>query len=278
MSLEATRTLPFVESRSPVTSLSLGASFRGVAAVLPYLFGFLTLFLAWHVAAVYIVQSVLFPAPMVVFAKALSLAQSGALFEQIGASLQRIAIGFVLGSALGIPIGLLMGTVPFARKMLEPWTEFLRFIPSVAMITIAVIWFGIGENSKIFLIIYATVFIVTLNTAAGVATVSKNKIRAAQALGASNFQIFYLVALPATVPFILTGMRLAMANAFTTIVAAEMIAASDGLGVMLWNGRLYMLVDEIFVSLLSLGILGFTFDRMFRWGILRFAGRFSPVA
>ncbi len=278
MTIEASRTLPFVQARSVAAWLSPGATVRTVGAVLPYAFGFLTLFVAWQIAAVYVVQSVLFPAPMAVFAKALSLAQSGALFEQIGASLQRIAIGFVLGSALGIPIGLLMGTVPFARKMLEPWTEFLRFIPSVAMITIAVIWFGIGENSKIFLIIYATVFIVTLNTASGVATVSKNKIRAAQALGAARFQIFYLVALPATVPFILTGMRLAMANAFTTIVAAEMIAASDGLGVMLWNGRLYMLVDEIFVSLLSLGILGFTFDRMFRWGILRFAGRFSPVA
>lgn len=277
MTTEATRAMPFMPAASG-SWFQPGAALRVLGDVLPYLFGFLTLFVAWHIAATYIVQSVLFPAPMAVFAKGWSLAQSGALFEQIGASLQRIAIGFVLGSAIGIPIGLLMGTVPFARKMIEPWTEFLRFIPSVAMITIAVIWFGIGENSKIFLIIYATVFIVTLNTASGVATVSKNKIRAAQALGASRFQIFYLVALPATVPFILTGMRLAMANAFTTIVAAEMIAASDGLGVMLWNGRLYMLVDEIFVSLLSLGILGFTFDRMFRWGILRFAGRYSPVA
>lgn len=278
MTIDAAQTAPMALTRPTPSWFRPGATFRVIGDVLPYLFGFLTLFVAWHIAAVYIVQSVLFPAPMAVFGKAFSLAQSGALFEQIGASLQRIAIGFVLGSILGIPVGLLMGTVPFARKMIEPWTEFLRFIPSVAMITIAVIWFGIGENSKIFLIIYATVFIVTLNTASGVATVSKNKIRAAQALGASKFQIFYLVALPATVPFILTGMRLAMANAFTTIVAAEMIAASDGLGVMLWNGRLYMLVDEIFVSLLSLGILGFTFDRIFRWGILRFAGRFTPVA
>lgn len=278
MSVEATQPAPYAATRRQASWMKPGATFFAIAAVLPYALGFLMLFAAWHVAAVYIVQSVLFPAPGAVFAKALVLAKSGALFENIAASLQRIAIGFVMGSAIGIPIGLLMGTVPFARKMIEPWTEFLRFIPSVAMITIAVIWFGIGENSKIFLIIYATVFIVTLNTASGVATVSKNKIRAAQALGASRMQIFYLVAFPATVPFILTGMRLAMANAFTTIVAAEMIAASDGLGVMLWNGRLYMLVDEIFVSLLSLGILGFTFDRIFRWGILRFAGRFSPVA
>lgn len=251
---------------------------RVAGAMLPYAFGFFTLFLAWHLAAAFLVKSVLFPPPLAVFRKAGELAASGVLFEQIAASLQRIAIGFLAGSALGVPVGLLIGTVPLARKLIEPWTEFLRFIPSVAMITIAVIWFGIGENSKIFLIIYATVFIVTLNTASGVSTIAPNKIRAAQAFGASRAQIFYLVALPATVPFILTGMRLAMANAFTTIVAAEMIAASDGLGVMLWNGRMYMLVDEIFVSLLCLGVLGFSFDRLFRWAIGRFAGRYSPAA
>ena len=164
------------------------------------------------------------------------------------------------------------------RKLLEPWTEFLRFIPSVAMITIAVIWFGIGEESKIFLIIYTTVFIVILNTAAGVSSIAPNKIRAAQALGARRWQIFAYVGLPATVPFILTGMRLAMANSFTTIVAAEMISANEGLGVMLWNGRMYMLVDEIFVSLVCLGLLGFGADRLFRWSIFRFARRFSPAA
>ena len=146
-----------------------------------------------------------------------------------------------------------MGSFRPVRKLLEPYTEFLRFIPSVAMITVAVIWFGIGEASKIFLIIYTTIFIVILNTAAGVSAIAPNKIRAAQSLGATRAQIFFHVALPATVPYILTGMRLAMANSFTTIVAAELIAANDGLGKMLWDGRLFMLVDEIFVSLVTPG-------------------------
>jgi NitT/TauT family transport system permease protein len=247
-------------------------------AVWPHLFGFLTLFVAWHVASVYIVKSVLFPPPLTMFAKAVQLASTGVLFEHIGASLGRILTGFTLGSAIGIPIGLAIGSFSIVRKLVEPWTEFLRFIPSVAMITIAVIWFGIGEESKIFLIIYATIFIVILNTAAGVSAIAPNKIRAAQVLGANRWQIFLYVGLPATVPFILTGMRLAMANSFTTIVAAEMISANEGLGVMLWNGRMFMLVDEIFVSLFCLGLLGFTTDRIFRWGIFRFARRFSPVA
>ena len=227
---------------------------------------FTALFVVWHFAALYFIRSVLFPPPLQVLVKAIQLLEDGTLMENIGASLARIAVGFLLGSVIGIPIGLVIGSFKIARKLIEPWTEFLRFIPSVAMITIAVIWFGIGEGSKIFLIIYTTIFIVILNTAAGVASIAPNKLRAAQALGANRWQLFSLVALPATVPYILTGMRLAMSNSFTTIVAAELISAQTGLGVMLWNGRMFMLIDNIFVALLALGLLGFTADRIFRFG------------
>jgi NitT/TauT family transport system permease protein len=242
-----------------------------------YALGFVSLFVLWHLASVYLVSSVLFPPPSIVFRKAVILVLNGVLLEHLWASVQRILIGFIAGSLLGIPIGLAMGSFRPVRQVLEPYTEFLRFIPSVAMITVAVIWFGIGEASKIFLIIYTTIFIVILNTAAGVSAIANNKIRAAQALGATRGQIFFHVALPATVPYILTGMRLAMANSFTTIVAAELIAANEGLGKMLWDGRMFMLVDDIFVSLVSLGLLGFAVDRMFRWSIYTFAGKYSPA-
>jgi NitT/TauT family transport system permease protein len=242
-----------------------------------YALGFVSLFVIWHLASAYLVSSVLFPPPLVVFRKGWTLVKNGVLIENLSASLERILVGFIAGSLLGIPIGLAMGSFRPVRKLLEPYTEFLRFIPSVAMITVAVIWFGIGEASKIFLIIYTTVFIVILNTAAGVSAIAPNKIRAAQSLGATRTQIFFHVALPATVPYILTGMRLAMANSFTTIVAAELIAANEGLGKMLWDGRMFMLVDDIFVSLVTLGVLGFIVDRMFRWSIYAFAGKYSPV-
>jgi len=240
-----------------------------------YALGFASLFVIWQLASLYLVSSVLFPPPTVVFRKGLVLTKNGVLLAHLAASLQRILAGFVAGSLLGIPIGLAMGSFRPVRRLLEPYTEFLRFIPSVAMITVAVIWFGIGEASKVFLIIYTTIFIVILNTAAGVSAIAPNKIRAAESLGATRAQIFVHVALPATVPYILTGMRLAMANSFTTIVAAELIAANDGLGKMLWDGRLFMLVDEIFVSLVTLGLLGFATDRMFRWSIYTFAGKYS---
>ena len=242
-----------------------------------YLVGFASLFALWHVASVYLLNSVLFPPPLRVLAKAVELAEDGTLWSNASVSLQRIALGFLFGSLLGVPLGLAIGSFAIVRRLLEPYTEFLRFIPATALITVAVIWFGIGEGSKVFLIIYTTIFIVIINTAAGVSAVAPNKIRAAKSLGASRAQVFFFVALPATLPYILTGMRLAMGNSFVTIIAAELVAANAGLGKMIWDARLYMLVDQIFVALLVLGLLGFTADRLFRWGIYAFAGRFSPL-
>jgi NitT/TauT family transport system permease protein len=247
------------------------------ATVAGYLTGFALLFLIWHLCAVFVVKSALFPSPVPVFARAWVLIEDSILQEQIVASMKRILQGFLLGSALGIPLGLAIGSFRPVRMLLEPWTEFFRFIPAVAMITVAVIWFGIGEESKIFLIAYTTIFVVIISTAAGVGAVGKDKIRAAQCLGASRLQVFALVALPATVPYILTGMRLAMANAFVTIVAAELVASNDGLGKLLWDARLFMQIEDIFVALISLGLLGFATDRTFRLLIRAFAGRFNPT-
>src|SRR5215813_4777942 len=165
---------------------------RSLARLIGYVIGFGSLFALWHLASVYLLNSVLFPAPGLVVGKAIELARDGTLWGNASVSLQRIAIG-----SFGI-----------VRRILEPYTEFLRFIPATALITVAVIWFGIGEGSKIFLIIYTTVFIVIINTAAGVSAVAPNKIRAARSLGASRLQVFCYVALPATVPYILTGMQI----------------------------------------------------------------------
>lgn len=242
-----------------------------------YALGFALVFFAWY-ALTTVFPSVLFPAPAAVIAKAIELARTGELWEHLGVSLGRIFGGFLLGAAIGIPVGLVMGNFRFMRRLLEPFTEFLRFIPSVAMITIAVIWFGIGESSKIFLIAYTTVFIVIISTAAGVMGIGVDKIRGAQTLGASRAQIFWFVSLPAAMPDILTGLRVAMGNSFTTIVAAEMVAADAGLGTMLWNGRLFMLIDQIFVALLVLGVVGFMADRVFRTAIRFFGDKYSAVA
>ncbi len=242
-----------------------------------YVADFALLFAIWHLAATTIARSALFPPPWPVLERGWVLIDDGILQEQVVASLRRILQGFLLGSAIGVPVGLAIGSFRPVRWLLEPWTEFFRFIPAVAMITVAVIWFGIGEESKVFLIAYTTVFVVIISTAAGVGAVGRDKIRAAQCLGATPLQVFYLVSLPATVPYILTGMRLAMANAFVTIVAAELVASNDGLGKMLWDARLFMQIEDIFVALVALGLLGFATDRVFRLLIRLFAGRFNAT-
>jgi ABC-type nitrate/sulfonate/bicarbonate transport system permease component len=271
-----------VARAGPVKARSTGRPRSTLAARIEvyatYGLSFLTLFAVWHVLATWVVPSVLFSPPLAVFRKVGQLAASGALLTHIGVSLRRILLGFAIGSALGIPVGLLMGNVPFIKRFLEPYTEFFRFIPAIAFLTIAVIWFGIGETSKVFLIVYSTVFIVILNTMAGVLSIQVNKVRAAQCLGASRRQIFFYVSIPATLPFILTGMRIAMGNSFATIVSAEMLGANAGVGTMMWTARLFMLIEDLFVGLLTLGVLGFVTDRLFRFLIFRFAGKYSLVA
>lgn len=192
------------------------------------------------------------------------LAADGTLGNSILASSRRILIGWVLGIVVGVPIGLGMGQVRIVRQMMDPYIEFFRFIPPVAFVTLAVVWFGIGETSKIVLIFYTSVFIVTLNTLAGVLSVNESKLRAAASLGARRWQVLRSVVLPATVPHIVTGARLAMGNSFLTIVSAEIVAAQVGLGALIWTSRNYGRIDWVFVGIVTLGILGFVFDRVLR--------------
>ena len=201
----------------------------------------------------------------------------GSIYPHIGMSLARIAAGFLIGSALGAPIGLLMGTWRPFRAFLDPYVQFFRFIPSIAWLTPAVIWFGIGETSKVLIIVYTTIFIVIINTVVGVSNIAANKLWAARSLGANRVQEFIYVVLPATLPFILTGMRLAMGNSFATVVSAEMIAAESGLGFLIYNSRLWMATDTIFVSIAVLGFLGLSADRIFRALIYRFAHQYGPA-
>ncbi|MFJ8925236.1 ABC transporter permease [Streptomyces sp. NPDC102364] len=165
---------------------------------------------------------------------------------------------------MGAPIGLLIGQIRIVRQLLEPYIEFFRFIPPVAFVTLAVVWLGIGESSKIVLIFYTAVFIVTLNTSAGVMAVNESKLRAAASLGASRRQILQRIVLPSTVPYILTGARLAMGNSFLTIVSAEIVASQVGLGSLIWTSRNYGRIDWVFVGIITLGVLGLVYDRVLR--------------
>lgn len=228
----------------------------------------------WSLASLRYTETFL-PSPLETWSGALDLWQRGTLVNSVLASARRILLGWGLGLLIGVPVGLLMGRVGLIRRLLDPYIEFFRFIPPIAFVTLAVIWLGIGEASKVALILYTTVFIVTVNTIAGVLAVDEAKLRAAASLGASPFRTLVSVVFPSTVPYVVTGARLAMGNSFLTIVSAEIVAAQVGLGALIWTSRNYGRTDWVFVGIILLGVLGFVFDRVVRVAARRLLGRYA---
>ena len=202
------------------------------------------------------------PGPWKTLQGAYELSEDGSLFLYMGISLSRILSGWIIGSLIAIPIGLLMGKVSALRLLTEPFLHFIRFIPPIAFITLFLLWFGIGETAKVVLIVYATLFTVILNTMIGVRSIKEDMLRSARNMGASEWQIMQYVIIPSTIPHIFTGIRLAMSSSFMAIIGAEMVAANEGIGFMIWNSRLYFKTDWIFVGLLCLGMMGFLMDRI----------------
>jgi NitT/TauT family transport system permease protein len=210
------------------------------------------------------VNPVFLPSPMTTWNSVGELTGDGTLWRAIVASSQRILEGWGMGLIIGIPVGVLMGHFRIVRQFLDPYIEFFRFIPPIAFVTLSVIWLGPGEASKVALILYTTVFIVTLNTIAGVLSVNELRLRAAAALGAGPMKTLFTVVVPSTVPYMVTGARLAMGNSFLTIVSAEIVAAREGLGSLIWTSRNYGRTEWVFVAIITLGLLGLLFDRILR--------------
>jgi NitT/TauT family transport system permease protein len=208
------------------------------------------------------------PAPPAVVKRFGELLADGTLEQDILASLLRVLIGFLLGVAVAIPVGFLMGWYSIARGLLEPWVQFFRTIPPLAIIPLAIVLMGIGETPKIFVIFLASFLACVIATFQGVVNVDKTLINAARVLGAKDGTIFTRVVVPASTPFILVGMRVGLGSSWATLVAAELIAAQQGLGYRMQSAQLYYDLTTIFVALITIGVLGLLMDR-----ILLFAER-----
>lgn len=231
----------------------------------------------WSVLSHFVFGPFLIPPPAKVASMFYVMLISGELVHHAFVSLGRIVVGFSAGAGLAIFLGLLMGRIRIINEFLEPVIEFARFLSPTAMIPIAVVWFGIGEQSKYFLIFWGTLFIVLINTIAGVVRVPKSRVNALLCLGAGEIQIFRLVIFPSAVPIIVTGMRVALAAAFMSIVPAELLAAESGLGYLLQSSSLLLQTDRMFVALITIGVVGFVADRLFRLLILVRFQRFMAV-
>lgn len=187
---------------------------------------------------------------------------SGVLLSDALASVGRVLAGFILGIAVAIPVGFLMGWYRTARGIIEPYVQFFRTIPPLAIIPLAIVTMGIDEMPKIFVIFLASFLSSVIATFQGVISVDRTLINAARVLGAGDFTIFRRVIIPASTPYIMVGVRIGLGSSWATVVAAELIAAQSGLGFRMQQAQLYYDLPTIFVSLIAIGVLGLVMDRI----------------
>ncbi len=216
-------------------------------------------------AAVAATNSAIFPTPWAVIAGTLELARDGTLWEHIGASLARVGAGFGLAVLFAIPLGLWMGWVRGAFVTLNPVFQILRPISPIAWIPLAILWFGVGNASPIYLIFIASVFPMIVQTTAGVHTIEKRYLRAADNFGVTRKKLFLQVVIPATLPQIIVGMRIGLGVAWLVVVAAEMIALHSGLGYLIIDSRnAGNRYDLVIAGMIIIGLIGLMLDGIMR--------------
>lgn len=258
----------------PADDAASGVNFERFQTVIFASASIVLALIVWQLLSTYIFNPFLIPPPLAVVRTAIPMLLSGEILADVAISMQRVLIGFLTGSFAGIVTGVLLGRVRALHDLFDPIVELLRYLSPTAMIPIAVIWFGIGELSKYFLIFWGTYFIVLINTIAGVWRAPIARQRAAECLGANRWQIFVLVLVPSAAPYIVTGMRIAMASSFMSIIPAEILAADSGIGYLLQKSSMLLQTNRIFVALLTICLLGFFVDRIFRYIVDRTLARY----
>jgi len=239
-----------------------GGAIYGVLSVL-------TLAVVWQlVAMAEIVPPLFWPSPGAVWDRFIQIATEGYkghnLFEHLGISLYRVLLGFGLGCLAGIPVGLGMGLNKVIKGWMDPLIEFYRPVPPLAYVPLVIIWMGIGDGGKVLLLFLATFSIIVISARAGVDSVSIQKIHAAYSLGTSRWQLLRHVILINALPEIFTGMRVAMGVCWGTLVAAEMVAATSGVGWMVLNASRYLNTDIVLMGVILMGVVGFLIDMCMR--------------
>lgn len=205
----------------------------------------------------------LFPPPSDVIGTLKELLASGELQEGIFISLKRALFGFLIATALGVLAGLLTGRIRILQYLSDPLLHGMRSIPAIALIPLSLLWFGIGEASKVALIAWGSFFPIWLNTYTGVRDVQPALLRSAASLGAQPMQVIFFVLLPASLPFILVGLRQAVGIALIVLVAAELAGASSGVGYLIATSHQLFRVDIMFIGIATLGFMGYVVDRLF---------------
>ncbi len=233
-----------------------------ITTVCIFLLWFATTNLGW-------IKPIFLPSPQAVFEQFVAYATGSAndkpLFEHLFASFARVFLAFWLACATAIPMGVAMGVSRVARGIIDPPIEFYRPLPPLAYLPLIIIWFGIDELPKVLLIFLSCFAPLALQTRAGVRSASQEQIHAAYSMGATQWQVIRYVMLPAALPEILVGMRIAIGFGWTTLVAAEMVAANVGLGQMVLNASNFLRTDIVIMGIIVIGVIAYVFDLMMRW-------------
>ena len=227
------------------------------------------LFVWWMFTAMGWVKPLFLPSPQAVFGKFIDVWQNGftntPFLEHVGISAARVFGAFLLACLIGIPLGIGMGMSPFIRGIFDPPLEFYRPIPPLAYLPLMIIWFGIGETSKVLLIFLSVLAPVALGARSGVKSAAIEQIHAAYSFGASRWQVMSQVILPSALPEILTAMRIGIGFGWTTLVAAEMVAATKGLGYMVLTASQFLQTSTVIMGIFVIAIIAYSFDMLMRF-------------
>ncbi|WP_018150107.1 ABC transporter permease subunit [Leeia oryzae] len=249
------------DERSLLARLQAFLSIKAVVSSLTLL----TVLAAWWLVTVFgVIPDILLPSPWAVFKRLGDLARNGfmdvTLWAHLQASLFRIGAALGLALVTAVPAGLFMGLSRVGRGILDPLIEFYRPIPPLAYLPLMVIWFGIGELSKVLLIYFAIFAPLAIATASGVGRVSDTRRQAALSLGASRWQLLRHVVLPSALPDVLTGLRIALGAGWSTLVAAELIAATEGLGFMVHAASKFLVTDVVIAGILVIASIALVLE------------------
>ena len=236
----------------------------------------------WHIATLVSDWPVyLLPSPLVVAKTLWKLLSSGLLLEYLVASVGRLMVGCFVGFAVAVPLGYAIGTSRIMDRIFSPVVSITQPIPGIAWIPLAILWFGLGPAAVGFIIFLAAFFPILLNTVAGVRTVSRDLVRVGHVFHFPRQMMVFDIILPGSLPFIVTGTRLGFGYGWRALVAGEMIAASSGLGYMIFEARNYLKTDEVIVGMLTIGLFWAVVERLVlrplerrtieRWGMSRAA-------
>ncbi|MFF2480341.1 ABC transporter permease [Paenibacillus sp. NPDC058071] len=250
--------LPHKEVHSPAKKRFSPVQGKAWTRLLIKLSGLSILLLAWGlITGLGYVAPAQLPGPIETMQAMWHMLQDGSLVVHALSSLKRVFSGFGVAFAIALPLGVMLGSSRFLRDAINPVIELLRPIPPLAFISLAILWLGIDEWSKISIIIYGAFFPLLLNITGGISQVDPVHIRAAQSLGAHKGHIFFHVTLRAAIPNLMIGIRSGMGMAFICLVGSELIAANEGLGFLIQEGRYMFKTDQVLVGMISIGIIGY---------------------